>query len=198
MIAFRFRQELSFEAAAQLDLAYQDYELAQGCPTDEVLRKLAEAHLDPTTLIEQTKARSLAVNEYVAEFIRLGDLAPERLRHRLGLCALMGCVPLLIALVTAALVYEGVVVDENSLKLAYVVIGGGFVTLVLAIVFALHATVEAYVHQWVVRRTMIDERDALTSAINDLIRTDKPLGQTLVSHFARYAKLSHVMAQIRH
>ena len=74
-------------------------------------------------------------------------MAETTLRHRLWLCVLMGGVPLFVALLCLAGRSAGLIVSENAIRLSNVVIFGGLVTLILAMVVSLHLVVEARVQR---------------------------------------------------
>jgi hypothetical protein len=130
------------------------------------------------------------INDYISQYIRAADLAPEALRRRLRLCALMGSVPIVLTVGVAIFLYGGSVTSANSVKLSELLIGGGILTMALAIVTAIQAMLEAHVHQWLLHK-------AFAGAVQDLVKADPDVGRIVVSHFRSYAKLDIFLSNPR-
>jgi len=145
----------------------------------------------------RAEGRTSAVDNYISTFVRTNDLHPSTLRRRLVLCAVMGGVPGGMAIGVAILMYAGLILTTNGVKFAELLIGGGLVTAVLAIMVAIQAVLEAYVHQWLIHRSREDETVSLAMAIDDLVTTRPAIGHIVLSHLRRYTRLRGSLSGFR-
>lgn len=163
--------------------------------TDDASRKLRELPATADVLISRVEARAMALDKY-AQLVDEMDLRPAVLRRRILSFAIMGAVPLGIAGIAAVALWQGYLQSGNARTFAGVVIMLGILLVLLATAAAIHATVDAYVHQTLRAERARDLNYECAVTIAALINTDSQMGPAIASKVQKHKRLADLVAKI--
>lgn len=149
-------------------------------------RALCMAELSRDAATDEPVAPVPALDRYIAEYVETQDLCPTRLRRRLGLCAIMGGVPAVLAIGVYAAQVAGFITSGNGVTFAGFLTHGCLLTSALAIIVAIQATVETHVHHWLAFRSAHDLNTALAAAIRELRDSNGAAAAALFDQLRRH------------